>query len=99
MDRPPDPWATRVALLLALSGMYVILGPVPLAGAVAVLLAVPVLDWVIARLPAEARASIARVLSIAWIPIAAVAVIAIIVDWPAIRGGRPVGGARIHASS
>jgi heat shock protein HtpX len=92
MDRAPDPWVTRVALLLALSGLYVVLGPVPLAGAVAVLLAVPVMDWLVARLPAETRASVARVLAIAWVPIAAVALLAVIVDWPAIRGGRPVGG-------
>jgi len=97
MDRAPNPWTSRIALLLGLSALYVILGPVPLAGAVAILLAIPALDWVFARLSADTRASAARVLSIAWVPLAGIAVLAVIVDWPAIRGGRPVGGVTLFS--
>lgn len=97
MTGDPHPWLAKLWLLIGLGALLLEAGPAALAGAVAMVLTVPAVEWGARLLTPGARESLVRILRLVGLPLAALAIAIVVKDWPAIVEGRPIGATGLAA--
>lgn len=97
MTGEPHPWLAKLWLLIGLGALLLEAGPAALAGAVAMVLTVPAVEWGARLLTPGARESLVRILRLVGLPLAALAIAIVVKDWPAIVEGRPIGATGLAA--
>lgn len=91
------PWLSRLLLVYAGGLILFFVGTWALAGVVAVLIVVPLMEWGYASLPSARRASTVRMARIVGAPLVAIAAALVVRDWRAIVSGGRIGAVEMAA--